>query len=325
MPDSSSFNRPFFELRGKRVWVAGHNGMAGSAIIDRLADEDCEIVIAPRDKVDLRNQERVFHWMNRVKPQAVFMAAAKVGGIYANSVHPVEFLRDNMLIATSVIDAAHRCDVEKLMFLGSSCIYPKHAPQPMPEECLLEGQLEPTNQWYAIAKIAGIRLCQAYRQQHGCDFISVMPTNLYGPRDNFDTRSGHVIGALMAKAHAAKTAHASEMEVWGTGTPRRELLYIGDAADAFVHIMKNYSEDMHINVGTGEDVTIAELAQTVCKVVGFQGALRFNSEMPDGTPRKLLDISRLKSLGWQAKTPLPVGLEHAYSWFQGSALRRAVA
>jgi GDP-L-fucose synthase len=325
MPDSVSVSQPIYQLRGKRVWVAGHNGMAGGAIIDRLEEENCEVVIAPRDKIDLRNQDRVHQWMNTVRPQAIFMAAAKVGGIYANSVQPVDFLRDNLLIATAVADAAHRCNVEKLMFLGSSCIYPKFAPQPMTEECLLEGQLEPTNQWYAIAKIAGIRLGQAYRQQYGCDFISVMPTNLYGPRDNFDMKSGHVIGALMAKAHAAKLGNAKELEVWGTGKPRREFLYVGDAADAFVHIMKHYSGDMHINVGTGDDVTIAELARLVCKAVGFEGALRFNPDMPDGTPRKLLDVSRLKSLGWQAKTPLPVGLENAYSWFKGSAHRRAVA
>ena len=325
MPDSSSLHHPPYELRGKRIWVAGHNGMAGGPLIDCLGEEHCEVVLAPRGKLDPRNPERVLQWMGMVRPQVVFVAAAKVGGIYANSAQPVDFLRDNLLIATSVIEAAHRCNVEKLLFLGSSCIYPKFAPQPMPEECLLEGQLEPTNQWYAIAKIAGIRLCQAYRQQHGCDFISVMPTNLYGPRDNFDVRSGHVIGALIAKAHAAKMARAKELEVWGTGKPWREFLYVGDAADAFVHIMKNYSGDMHINVGSGEDITIAELARMVCKVVGFDGALRFNTDMPDGTPRKLLDVSRLKSLGWQAKTPLPVGLENAYSWFKGSALRRAVA
>jgi GDP-L-fucose synthase len=325
MPLDASAPKTLYELRGKRVWVAGHNGLAGGAIIDRLEQEDCEVVIAPREQIDLRNQDRVQRWVNTVRPQAVFMAAARVGGIYANSASPVEFLRDNILIETNVIDACHKAGVEKLLFLGSSCIYPKHAPQPMREDCLLEGQLEPTNQWYATAKIAGIKLCQAYRQQYGCDFISAMPTNLYGPRDNFDIRSGHVIGALMAKAHEARASRAPELPVWGTGQPRREFLYVADAADAFVHIMKHYSDDVHINVGTGNDVTIAELARLVCDTVGFNGTLTFDTTMPDGTPQKLLDVSRLKALGWQAKTPLPVGLKYAYKWFQGSIARRAVA
>ncbi|MCH9019926.1 MAG: GDP-L-fucose synthase [Proteobacteria bacterium] len=316
-----------FKLARRRVWVAGHNGMVGSALVRRLAREDCEIVTVDRAAVDLRRTAEVEAWMGETRPDVVVMAAARVGGILANDSYPADFIYDNLMIAANVIDAAHRFDVAKLLFLGSSCIYPKHAPQPMAESALLTGPLEPTNQWYAVAKIAGIKLCQAYRRQHGRDFIAAMPTNLYGPGDNFDLAACHVVPALIAKTHAARESGATTLEVWGTGKPRREFLYVDDAADALVHLLKVYSGDDHVNIGCGEDIAIAELAGLICEVVGYDGALRFDAGKPDGTPRKLLDVSRLAGLGWTARTPLREGLALAYDWFlahAGEGARRAI-
>jgi GDP-L-fucose synthase len=304
-----------FSLDGKRVWVAGHNGMVGSAICRRLADEDCEVLTASRREADLRRQAETEAWMADQRPDAVFLAAATVGGIYANDTRPADFIYDNLAIETNVIEAARTLGVKKLLFLGSSCIYPRLAPQPMAEEVLLTGPLEPTNEAYAIAKIAGIEMCRAYRRQHGCDFISAMPTNLYGPNDNFDLESSHVAPALMVKAHNAKIANAAEMAVWGSGKPQRELMYVDDLADALVHLMKVYSDEPHVNIGTGQDVTIDALARLICEVVGFKGALRYDTSMPDGAPRKLLDVSRLTALGWTAKTPLRDGLARTYDFF----------
>ena len=304
-----------YDLRGKRVWVAGHTGLVGSALMRRLAHEECDLVSAAHRELDLRRQDQVEKWFAANQPDVVFLAAAKVGGIQANNTKPADFIYDNLAIATNVIETARKAGVEKLLFLGSSCIYPKFAPQPISEEDLLDGALEPTNEWYAVAKIAGIKLCQAYRRQYGCDFISAMPTNLYGPGDNFDEQSGHVIGGLMARTHAAKAEGCRKLDVWGTGKARREFLYVDDAADALVHLMKFYSGEMHINVGYGEDIAIAELAERIRHTVGFGGALHFRTDMPDGTPRKLLDISRLKNLGWRPRTSLNDGLEQTYASF----------
>ena len=305
-----------YPVAGKRIWVAGHRGMVGSALVRRLERESCELLSATREECDLGRQDQVERWLGRVRPQVVIVAAAKVGGILANDSYPAEFLYDNLMIEANLIEAARRTGVEKLLFLGSSCIYPKLAPQPMAEDCLLTGPLEPTNQWYAIAKIAGIKLCQAYRRQYGCDFISAMPTNLYGPGDNFDLMSSHVVPALIAKMHAAKAQGADEVEIWGTGRPRREFLHVDDLADACVHLLQVYSDELHINVGCGEDLTIAELAETVRTVVGFQGRLRYDSERPDGTPRKLLDTARLTALGWRPRIALEDGLADAYRWYR---------
>jgi GDP-L-fucose synthase len=307
---------PSFPLSGKRIWVAGHRGMVGSALVRRLERADCEILTVGRQQCDLRRQEQVEAWLADTRPDVVLVAAAKVGGILANDTYPADFLYDNLMIEANLIHASYRTGVAKLLFLGSSCIYPKLAPQPMPEECLLTGSLEPTNQWYAIAKIAGIKLCQAYRRQHGCDFISAMPTNLYGPGDNFDLMNSHVVPALIRKMHEAKAAGATEVEIWGTGRPRREFLHVDDLADACIHLLEVYSDELHINIGCGEDLTIAELAETVRRVVGFKGALCFNPERPDGTPRKLLDVTRLKALGWQPRIDLEAGLADAYRWYR---------
>ena len=304
-----------FDLAGKRVWVAGHRGMVGSALCRRLAAEDCEILTVGREHLDLTRQADVEGWISDNRPDAVFLAAARVGGILANDTYPAEFLRDNLMIEANIVDAAWKSGVGKLLFLGSSCIYPKHAPQPMREEHLLTGPLEPTNEWYAIAKIAGIKMCQAYRRQYGCDFISAQPTNLYGIGDNFDLASSHVAPALMAKAHAAKGRGDDTLMVWGSGTPKREFLYVDDLADALVFLMKTYSDAEHINVGSGEETTIAELARTVADVVGFRGELVFDSSKPDGTPRKLLDSSRLDAMGWRAATTLHDGLDATYRWY----------
>ena len=308
-------SRPLYELRGKRVYVAGHRGMVGSALVRRLEAEDCDILRVGRDEVDLRRQADVEGWMAKEKPQAVFVAAATVGGILANDTRPAEFIYDNLLIEANLIDAAFKCGVEKLLFLGSSCAYPKLAPQPISEDALLSGALEPTNQWYAVAKIAGIMLCRAYRRQFGCDFISAMPTNLYGESDNFDLESSHVVPGLIAKAHAAKRNGDAYMEVWGSGKPRREFLYVEDAADAMVHLMQYYSGEAHVNVGTGADVTIAELAELISAVVGFDGGVRYVADKPDGTPVKRLDVTRLMELGWTAKTDLRDGIERTYAWY----------
>jgi GDP-L-fucose synthase len=314
---SESGNVPvIYPIAGKRVWVAGHRGMVGSALLRRLEREDCETLTATRHECDLRRQGEVERWMDKARPEVVLIAAAKVGGILANDSYPAEFLYDNLMIEANLIRGAWQAKVEKLLFLGSSCIYPRHAPQPMPEECLLEGQLEPTNQWYAVAKIAGIKLCQAYRRQYGSDFISAMPTNLYGPGDHFDLLTSHVVPALIAKMHAAKAAGAEEVEIWGTGRPRREFLHVNDLADACIHLLKVYSGELPINVGCGEDLTIAELAEAIRRVVGFGGRLRYNTERPDGTPRKLLDVSRLRTLGWQPQIPLEEGLSDAYRWYR---------
>lgn len=304
-----------FSLIGKKAWVAGHGGMVGSAIVRRFGGEDCEIVTVGRDKVDLRNQSEVEAWLEANRPDVVFLAAATVGGILANDTRPAEFIYDNLAIETNIIHGAYKAGVEKLLFLGTSCIYPRNAPQPMTEDCLLTGPLEPTNQWYAIAKIAGIRMCQAYRRQYGCDFICAMPTNLYGPGDNYDLESSHVIPALMAKTHLAKEHGENSVSVWGTGTPRREFLYVDDLADACVFLMKNYSDEDHINVGTGVDISIQELAEMIADVVGFVGELEFDHSKLDGTPRKLLDVSLMTSLGWTAKTGLKDGLTRAYEAF----------
>ena len=304
-----------YSLKGKRVFVAGHRGLVGSALVRRLAREDCEILTTGRDQIDLRRQAEAVQWMKAAKPQAVFVAAATVGGILANDSRPAEFLYDNLAIETNLIEASHRQGVEKLMFLGSSCIYPRLAEQPMREDALLTGPLEPTNQWYAVAKIAGIMLCRAYRRQYGSNFISAMPTNLYGPGDNFDLQSSHVLPALMVKAHAVKTNSANELVVWGSGSPRREFLYVDDLADALVFLMQHYAEEQHINVGVGEDVTIKELALEVARAVGVEAALRFDASKPDGAPRKLMDSQKLLSMGWRPKTALADGLRETYSWF----------
>jgi GDP-L-fucose synthase len=303
-----------FELAGKRVWVAGHRGMVGAALVRRLASEDCAVLTVDRDSLDLTDQRAVLGWMHNHRPQVVFLAAAKVGGIHANAAHPVEFLRDNLLIETAVFAGAESAGVEKLLFLGSSCIYPKHADQPIREEALLTGPLEPTNQWYALAKIAGIKLAQAYRQQYGCDFISAMPTNLYGPGDNYDLAASHVLPALIRKVHEAK-ASGSPVSVWGSGSPLREFLYVDDCADACVHLMKRYSDSLHINVGSGEEISILDLTHLVMDVLGYDGVVETDPSKPNGTPRKLLDTARLKSLGWQSKVPLRDGIALAYQAF----------
>ncbi len=310
----AAFEVPY-DLAGKRVWVAGHGGMVGSALVRRLAAENCELLTVTRQQADLRRQKEVEDWMAENKPRAVFVAAATVGGILANSTRPAEFIYNNLAIETNVIHAAWKTGVEKLLFLGSSCTYPKNPPQPVPEEALLTGSLEPTNQWYAVAKIAGIKMCEAYRKQYGCDFISAQPTNLCGPGDNFDLTAGHVIPALIVKAHEAKLAGKDRFEVWGTGKPRREFLFVDDLADALVFLMKEYSDDIHVNVGSGEEFSIADLARAVAEAVGFEGEIVFDSSKPDGMGRKLLDLSRLTRLGWTARTSLPEGLRQTYEWY----------
>ncbi|WP_283813975.1 GDP-L-fucose synthase [Bradyrhizobium japonicum] len=301
-----------FELTGKSVYVAGHRGMVGSALVRRLARENVKIVTVDRDELDLRNQAAVFDWFARLRPQVVFLAAAKVGGIIANNSLRAEFIYDNIAIAANVIEAARQSTVEKLMFLGSSCIYPKLAPQPLCEDSVLTGPLEPTNEPYAVAKIAGIKLAEAYRSQYGCDFISVMPTNLYGPGDSYHPELSHVVAALIRRFHEAKLSGADAVIVWGTGTPRREFLYVDDMADACVYLMKTYSGAELINVGTGKDISIADFARLVAEIVGYKGTIRFDTSRPDGTPRKLLDVHRLNQLGWRATTLLERGLRSAY-------------
>ena len=308
-----------FDLTGRRIWVAGHRGMVGGALMRRLAREDCALITADRAALDLRRQADVEAWIAEARPDVVIAAAARVGGIVANDSYPADFMYDNLAIETNVIHAAHQTGVAKLLLLGSSCVYPKHAAQPITEDALLSGPLEPTNEWYAVAKIAGIKLCQAYRRQHGDDFISAMPTNVYGPGDNFDLETSHVVAALIAKAHAAKLRDDAALEVWGTGTPRREFIYVDDLADALVHVLVHYSDAAPINIGCGEDVSIADFARLVCRVVGFEGALRFDATKPDGTPRKLLDVARLDALGWRAPTPLRDGLARSYAWFRENA------
>ncbi|MET3988813.1 GDP-L-fucose synthase [Bradyrhizobium sp. JR7.2] len=310
-------NAPF-ELRGKSVYIAGHRGMAGAALVRRLAREDVRLITVDRREVDLCNQAAVFDWFARTRPQVIFLAAAKVGGIVANNTLRAEFIYDNIAIAANVIQAAHLNGAEKLMFLGSSCIYPKLAPQPLREDSVLSGPLEPTNEPYAIAKIAGIKMAEAYRSQYGSDFISVMPTNLYGPGDNYHPELSHVVAALIRRFHEAKVSGAKSVIVWGTGTPRREFLYVDDMADACVHLMKTYSSAELVNIGTGEDITIAEFARVVAAIVGYGGEISFDTSRPDGTPRKLLDVSRLAKLGWRATTSLEDGVRRAYEAFLSS-------
>lgn len=305
-----------YALAGKRVWVAGHRGMVGGAIVRRLASEGCDILTADRRTVDLTRQADVEAWMERERPQAVFMAAAKVGGIVANNTRRAEFIYDNITIAANVIHGAHVSGVEKLLFLGSTCIYPRLAPQPMSEDALLTGPLEATNEPYAIAKIAGIKMAEAYRDQYGCDFISVMPTNLYGPGDNYHPEHSHVVAALIRRFHEAKQQSASEVVVWGTGTPRREFLYVDDLADACVFAMTRYSDRGILNIGTGTDIAIAEFARLVVDVIGYEGEITFDRSRPDGTPRKLVDVSRMTALGWTAQTALRDGLARAYEDFK---------
>ncbi|QOZ44793.1 GDP-L-fucose synthase [Bradyrhizobium sp. CCBAU 53340] len=309
-----------FELNGKSVYVAGHRGMVGSAIVRRLAQENVNLVTVDRHEVDLCNQAAVFDWFARVRPQVIFLAAAKVGGIVANDTLRAEFIYDNIAIAANVIHAAHVNGAEKLMFLGSSCIYPKLAAQPLREDSVLSGPLEPTNEPYAIAKIAGIKMAEAYRSQYGSDFISVMPTNLYGPGDNYHPELSHVVAALIRRFHEAKLSGAKTVAVWGTGTPRREFLYVDDMADACVHLMKTYSGAELINIGTGEDIAIAEFARVVAEIVGYRGEIAYDTSRPDGTPRKLLDVSRLEKLGWRATTSLHDGLKRAYEAYQATLL-----
>jgi GDP-L-fucose synthase len=301
-----------FELNGKTVFVAGHKGMVGGALVRRLARENVELLTVGRSEVDLRDQAAVFAWFAKARPQAVFLAAAKVGGIVANNTLRGEFLYDNLIIAANVIHSAHINGAEKLMFLGSSCIYPRLAPQPLREDSMLTGPLEVTNEPYAIAKIAGIKMVEAYRSQYGCDFINVMPTNLYGPGDNYHPEYSHVVAALIRRFHEAKIAGIGNVVVWGTGTPRREFLYVDDLADACLHLMKNYSSDELVNIGTGEDITIAQFARVVAAVVGYTGDISFDTSRPDGTPRKWLDVSRLAKLGWRARTSLEDGMKLAY-------------
>jgi GDP-L-fucose synthase len=310
-----SFPVPY-DLAGKRIFVAGHRGMVGAALVRRLAQENCEVVTLERRDGDLRDQSAVRAFMAKRRPDAVILAAARVGGIHANDSYPADFLYDNLMIEANVIEASFREKVSKLLFLGSSCIYPRLAPQPITEDALLTGPLETTNEWYAVAKIAGIKLCQAYRRQHGCDYISAMPTNLYGPGDNFDLEKSHVIPALIRKAHEVKLRGDDRLVIWGTGSPMREFLHVDDAADALVHLLKTYSGAEHVNVGSGVDLPIIDLARMVAKVVGFTGRIETDPTKPDGTPRKLMDASRLRAMGWTPRHDLESGLADAYRWFR---------
>lgn len=312
-----------FDLKGKRVYVAGHKGMAGSALMRRLAREDCELVTADRCVVDLADQAATERFLAQTRPDAVFLAAARVGGIHANQVYPADFIADNMAISLNVIRGSFKAGVGKLLNLGSSCIYPKMAPQPMSEEALLTGPLDPTNEWYAIAKIAAIKLCEAYRKQHGADFVSVMPTNLYGLGDNYHPENSHVPAALIRRFHEAKLANAPSVTVWGTGTPRREFLCADDLADACVFVMKHYSDVGFLNVGVGHDVTIAEFAELVRDIVGYGGKIVYDTTRPDGPSQKLLDVSKLKALGWSPKVALREGLTVAYADFRANGGRIA--
>jgi GDP-L-fucose synthase len=304
-----------FSLSGRRVWVAGHAGMVGSALVRRLAREGCEVLTADRAELDLERQDQVEAWMADRRPEAIFLAAAKVGGILANDTRPADFIYSNLIIEANVIHAAHRTGVAKLLFLGSSCIYPKLAPQPIAEDALMTGPLEPTNEWYAVAKIAGIKLAQAYRRQYGADFISAMPTNLYGPGDNYDLETGHVLAALIRKAHEAKQRGGQAITIWGTGAPRREFLHVDDCADALVFLMKTYSGPEPVNVGTGQDISILELARLVCRVVGLKADVARDETKPDGTPRKLLNVDKLARLGWSSSIRLEDGVAATYRDF----------
>jgi GDP-L-fucose synthase len=312
-----------FSLVGKRVWVAGHRGMVGSALVRRLASERCEVLTSSREEADLERQDQVEAWMAKTRPDAIFLAAAKVGGIAINEALPADFLYANLMIEANVIHAAHRLGVSKTLILGSSCIYPKLAPQPITEDALLTGPLEPTNEWYAIAKIAGLKLGQAYRRQHGDDFISAMPTNLYGPNDNFALNSSHVLPALIRKTHEAKVRGERTVTIWGSGTPRREFLHVDDCADALVFLMKHYSAEAHVNVGSGEDIAILDLARLVCRVVGLDAEILHDLSKPDGTPRKLMDGGKLRGLGWAPKIPLEEGIAATYAAFLQDTMAKA--
>ncbi|WP_163874994.1 GDP-L-fucose synthase [Rhizobium laguerreae] len=304
-----------YDLSNKKIWVAGHRGMVGSALVRRLQSEECNVITATRREVDLKRQDEVEKFVGATRPDAIILAAAKVGGILANDTLPADFLYDNLIIEANIFEAAHRNDVGRLLFLGSSCIYPKFAPQPISEDSLLTGPLEPTNEWYALAKISGIKLAEAYRRQHGRDYISAMPTNLYGPGDNFDLQSSHVLPALIRKAHLAKLSGASEITVWGTGTPRREFLHVDDCADALVFLLKNYSGAQHVNVGSGEDIEIIELTRLVCRVVGYEGRIVHDLSKPDGTPRKLMSNQKLREMSWKPHISLEDGIRATYAWF----------
>jgi len=315
-----------YTLDGKRIWVAGHRGMVGSAIVRALAARDCAVLTVTRDEVDLTRQQDVEEWVHETRPQAVFLAAAKVGGIMANATYPADFIYRNLMIEANVIHAAYKAGVEKLLFLGSSCIYPRLAPQPLSEDALLTGPLEPTNEWYAVAKIAGIKLCQAYRRQHGCSFISAMPTNLFGPNDNYHPSSSHVLAALLRRIHQAKTENAASVEIWGTGQALREFMHVDDLADACLFLMERYDEEAHINIGHGEEVSIRALAELLAEIIGYQGDFHYDTSKPDGTPRKIMDSTRLHQLGWSPKIGLRDGLRSAYAWYVQNADRiRAAA
>ena len=307
-----------YSLDGKRVWVAGEHGMAGAALVRRLGRENCELLRLPRKAIDFRAQQPTVEWIRANRPQVVFLAAARVGGIAANAAQPATFLYDNLMIAANIIHAAHEAGVERLVFLGSTCIYPREAPQPIPEEALLTGPLEETNAWYAIAKIAGIKLTQAYRRQYGASFISCQPTNLYGPGDNYDLETSHVLPALLRKAHEARQSGAAQMTVWGSGSPLREFLHVDDLADAVVFLARHYDGALQINIGSGEEISIADLARMICRTIGFDGKLVFDASRPDGTPRKLADTRRLRQLGWQSARPLQQGIAETYAaWRTG--------
>jgi GDP-L-fucose synthase len=312
-----------YELAGKRIFVAGHRGMAGSAIVRRLQQETCEVLVAARSELDLTRQDQVESYLSAQRPDVVVVAAGRVGGIVANDSFPVSFLTENLAIALNCIEASHRAVVQKLLYLSSNCVYPRLASQPISEDQLLTGALEPTNQWYAIAKIAGIKLCEAYRRQHGDDFIAVTPTSLYGPGDNYHPERSHVVAALIRRFHEAKVAGAPEVMVWGTGTPRREFLYVDDFADACMFILKNYSAGQFLNIGFGEDIAIGEFARTVADIVGYRGSIVFDSSKPDGMPRKFLDASRLSAMGWKPRVSLRDGLGMAYADFLSSVTQKS--
>jgi len=305
-----------FEVSGKRIFVAGHQGLVGKALMRRLAREDAKIVTVPRSDLDLRDQAATKAFLKEMLPDIVIVAAATVGGILANSTYPVDFLNDNLLIESNLISGAHECGIDRLLFLGSSCIYPREAPQPMREDALLTGPLEPTNQWYAIAKIAGIMLCRAYRAQYGRSYIAAMPTNLYGPGDNFDLNASHVIPALIRKIDTATREGRPTVEIWGSGRPLREFMHVDDLADALVFLLKTYDAEEHINVGSGEEITISQLASLVADIVGYTGRLDFDTSKPDGTPRKALDSTRIAALGWKPRYDLRSGLAQTYDWYR---------
>ena len=304
-----------FKLHGKKIWVAGHNGMVGKAVVRLLEKKSCEILTSDRHSLDLTIQTDVNNWVANNKPEIVIICAAKVGGILANDSYPAEFLYQNLMIEANIIHAAYENNVDKLLFLGSSCIYPKHAEQPMKETALLTGPLEETNEWYALAKIAGIKLCQAYRTQYGADFISAMPTNLYGPHDNFDLQSSHVLPALLRKTHEAKINNQNEIKVWGTGEPLREFMHVDDCAEGIIFLLENFSDLSHVNIGTGEEISIRELTEIIKSAVGFNGTTKFDASKPNGAPRKLLDTSKINNLGWYPKIKLKSGLSETYDWY----------